>query len=262
MGRFFIARPGGPVEHAGMRYTLPAFVWLASFTALLADDVPTIPLHVTIISDSPEATAAFTEENIAWIAQNLNEEFKSGDGQQQARFEIRATTDLSTARAAGSMIFGIEDQKVLHSGIKSAIKDPLFKPDMVNIFVFYSNRGKMTSNGGNYCAHRTRAGNKTTDCYAWVLLDWQALQKKNSRILLHETGHVFSLKHVIALSSDKKSPENNVMTADKNPAPIALPEGESGYYFTPSQVEMLREKMQMLLTTFSRAASGEALVGR
>lgn len=245
-----------------MRSTIHAALWLLALSPLLAESPPVIPLHVTIISDRPEVAAAFTDENIAWIEQNLNEEFKSGDGQAQAKFEIRERTDLAAARAAGSTLFGIEDQKVLHSGIKTAIKDSLFKPDMVNVFVFYSNRGKMTSNGGNYCAHRTRAGTKTTDCYAWVLLDWQALQKRNSRILLHETGHVFSLKHVFALNSDKQSPENNVMTAEKNPAPVALPEGESGYYFTPSQVEMLRAKMQMLITTFSRAAAGEPLVGR
>lgn len=245
-----------------MKILIRITLLLSAHCAIFADSPPLIPVHVAIISERPEAIEAFTDENIAWIAQNLNEEFRSGNGELQARFEIRHRTELAVARDSGSLLFGIEDQKILHTGIRNAIKDPLFRPDMINIFVFYSNRGKMTSNGGNYCAHRTRAGNKTTDCYAWVLLDWQALQKRNSRVLLHETGHVFSLKHVLALNSDKNSPDNNVMTAEKNPPPVALPEGESGYYFTPSQVEMLRTKMEMLMATFARAAAGEQLIGR
>jgi hypothetical protein len=230
--------------------------------AAFADDVPVIPLHVSIISERHEATKVFTDENIRWIAENLNQEFKSSEGKQLLRFEVKAITQLAESRSQAQSFFGIDDQKQLHNNIKQAIKEPLLHADKLNVFIFFNARGMSASNGGNYCAYRTTKGVKATDCYTWILLDWEVLNKKNSRILLHETGHVFGLPHVPYVNSDKKSPDNNVMAGDKNPVPLPLPAGESGYYFTPSQVEKLKTKLDLILATQSRARAGEKLIGR
>lgn len=230
--------------------------------SLTAQDVPTIPVHVAAITERSEVAQVFTDEKIRWIIDNLNQEFRSGDGKQLLRFELKAVTKQKEAREQAPAFFGIDDQKQLQNNIKMAIKDPLVHADMLNIYVFMNSRGMSASNGGNHCARRTKAGAKTTDCYTWLLLDWEVLAKQNSRILLHEAGHVFGLPHVTRSNPDKKSPENNVMVGDRNPAPHALPAGESGYYFTPSQVERLKVKRDMILETFRRAQAGERLAGR
>ncbi len=230
--------------------------------AVFADDIPTIPLHISIISERHEVAKVFNEENTAWITDTLNREFKSGEGKQLLRFELKQVTQLSESRAQAASFFGIDDQKQLHQKIKEAIKEPLLHPDKLNIYVFLNARGMSASNGGNYCAHRTTKGVKATDCYTWILLDWEVLAKKNKRTLLHEAGHVFGLPHVTYVNGDKKSPDNNVMAGDKNPAPVPLPDGESGYYFTPSQAENLKIKLDLILATFSRARAGEKLIGR
>lgn len=230
--------------------------------SLFAQDVPTIPVHVAAITERSEVAEVFTDENIRWIVDNLNQEFRSGDGTQLLRFELKSVTKSAEAREQAPSFFGIDDQKQLHNGIKQAIKEPLFHADKLNIFVFLNARGMSASNGGNYCPSRTKNGIKNTDCYTWVLLDHAVLTKKNSRILLHETGHVFGLPHVTRSNPDKKSPDNNVMVGDKNPPPQPLPAGESGYYFTASQVERLKIKRDLILTTFGRAQAGERLAGR
>lgn len=230
--------------------------------SLFAQDVPTIPVHVAAITERSEVTQVFTDEKIRWIIDNLNQEFRSGDGTQLLRFELKAVTRSAEAREQAPTFFGIDDQKQLHNNIKQAIKDPLMHADKLNIYVFMNSRGMSASNGGNYCAYRSKAGAKTTDCYTWLLLDWEVLAKQNSRILLHEVGHVFGLPHVTRANPDKKSPENNVMVGDKNPSPQPLPTGESGYYFTPSQVETMKMKRDLILTTFRRAQAGEKLAGR
>jgi hypothetical protein len=239
------------------------FIALLSLSGtIFADDIPTIPLHISIISERHEVTKAFTEENTAWIAETLNREFKSGEGKQLLRFELKQVTQLSESRSQAASFFGIDDQKQLHQKIKDAIKEPLLHPDKLNIYVFLNARGMSASNGGNYCAYRTTKGIKATDCYTWILLDWQVLEKKNAKILLHEAGHVFGLPHTPYVDGDKKSPNNNIMAGDKNPTPVALPDGESGYYFTPSQTEKLKIKLDLILATFSRARAGEKLIGR
>ena len=230
--------------------------------ALSAQDVPTIPVHVVAITERSEVAQVFTDANIRWIIDNLNQEFHSADGTQLLRFELKAVTKSAEAREQAPTFFGIDDQKQLHNNIKQAVKDPLVHADKLNIYVFLNSRGMSASNGGNYCAHRTKAGAKTTDCYTWLLLDWEVLARQNSRILLQGVGHVFGLPHVTRANPDKKSPENNVMAGDKNPAPQPLPAGESGYYFTPSQVERMKIKRDLILATFGRAQAGEKLAGR
>jgi hypothetical protein len=239
-----------------------AILFLSFTVAASAEDIPTIPVHISIISERHEVSQVFTDDNIRWITENLNQEFKSSEGKQLLRFEPKTVTQLAEARSQAPSFFGIDDQKQLHNNIKRAIQEPLLHADKLNIFVFFNARGMSASNGGNYCAHRTRDGVKTTDCYTWILLDWEVLAKKNSRILVHETGHVFGLPHVIPANRDKRSPDNNIMAGDKNPTPIPLPAGESGYYFTPSQVEKMKIKLELILATFSRARAGERLIGR
>lgn len=242
--------------------TLTGILLLFVIRAMPAQDIPTIPLHISLISERHEVSQVFTEENIRWIEETLNQEFKSGEGKQLLRFELKQVTQLADSRSQAPAFFGIDDQKQLHNKIRDAIKEPLLHPDKLNIYVFFNARGNQASNGGNYCAHRTTKGVKSTDCYTWIVLDWEVLSKKNKKILLHESGHVFGLQHVPYVNGDKKSPDNNVMAGDKNPPPVALPDGESGYYFTPSQAEKLKIKLALIRATFSRAAAGEKLIGR
>lgn len=239
-----------------------ALLLLFAIRALPAQNIPTIPVHISIISERHEVSQVFTDENVRWIMDTLNDEFKSGAGKQLLRFDLKMVTQLTESRSQAASFFGIDDQKQLHQKIKDAIKEPLFHSDKLNIYVFFNTRGMSASNGGNYCPHNTKKGVQTTDCYTWILLDWEALAKKNKRVLLHESGHVFGLPHVNFANKDKKSPENNVMAGDKNPEPVALPDGESGYYFTPSQVEKLKIKLNLILATFARAKNGEKLIGR
>lgn len=236
--------------------------FLFAFRTVFAADVPTIPLHVAAITERHEVTEVFTDENIRWIVDELNREFKSTDGTPLLHFELQATTKATDAREQAGSFFGIDDQKQLHNGLKQAIKEKLMHPDKLNVFIFMNARGKSASNGGNHCTSGTKNGVKKTDCYTWLLLDWAVLSKRNSRILLHETGHVFGLHHVTRQNPDKNSPENNIMVGDKNPLPEPLPNGESGYYFTPSQVEKMKIKRDLILKTFERARAGEKLVGR
>jgi hypothetical protein len=225
----------------------------------LAAEAPVIPVHISIISEKPEAIAAFTEENFQWIINTLNEEFKSGDGEGLARFELRQVTPLAEMKAGDPFFFGLEDHKAFNSRITEVIKLPQFMRDTFNIFIYNNAKGNMLSNGGIYCYRRTISEQRQEDCYARVLLHWKALVKKNRLVLLHESGHAFGLNHVTKASAEKKSPDNNVMAADENPAPKPLPEGEKGYYFTPSQVTIVKRKLETLLKTYARVAAGEPL---
>lgn len=237
------------------------FALLISGFEIRAEDAPLIPLHITIISERPEAVAVFTQENFNWIANTLSDEFKSGDGENLVRFELKKITTLAETETANSAIFGIENHNDFNKRIKEIIKTPMFQKDMFNIYIYHNEKGNMLSNGGIYCYRKTVAGTPQEDCYARVLLHWKAVAKKNKLVLLHESGHALGLSHVTFANSDKKSPENNVMAADGNPTPKPLPPGESGYYFTPSQVATIKAKVQTLLSTFARIAEGTPLVG-
>jgi len=247
-------QPKGP-----MKFLKQSLLGLLVALAPLAAEAPVIPVHISIISEKPEAIAAFTDENFQWIIATLNEEFKSGDGEALARFELKQVTPLAEMKSGEPFFFGLEEHKVFNSRIAEVIKLPGFKRDAFNIYIYNNAKGNMLSNGGIYCYKRTISGTRQEDCYARVLFHWKALAKKNKMVLLHESGHAFGLNHVVKASQDKNSPDNNVMAADENPAPKPLPEGEKGYYFTPSQVAIVKKKLETLLKTYARVTAGEQL---
>ena len=95
--------------------TLALFSLPLSLTAL---DVPTIPVHVAAITERSEVAQVFTDEKIRWIIDNLNQEFRSGDGTQLLRFELKAVTKQKEAHEQAPTFFGIDDQKQLHNNIQ------------------------------------------------------------------------------------------------------------------------------------------------
>lgn len=67
--------------------TLTVVLLLFVIRALPAQDIPTIPLHISLISERHEVSQVFTDENINWITDTLNQEFKSGDSKQLLHFD-------------------------------------------------------------------------------------------------------------------------------------------------------------------------------
>lgn len=216
-------------------------------TTDIAYEIPTIQIHVALISSKPEAINAFTDENIQWISESLNEEFKYGNGNILARFEIKAVTQLSEVKNIAPEFLRFEDQREFRKQIREVIKSPLFHKDKFNIFIYNHAKRNMLSNGGFYCYWKIKKGKKEERCYSSVLFHWRALQTRQKTLLLHEVGHAFTLGHV-APPKDKNACESNVMEGDLNSP--ALPEGECGYYLTPSQVKKIKDYMEKLLQTF------------
>ncbi len=144
---FLLPIAGQPVDSPRRIYLF--FGFLFSARALFADDAPVIPLHVTIISERAEVAVAFTDENIAWIAQNLNEEFKSGGGALQARFEIRERTDLEAARkdaAAACNFFARCGRRNARRQVKwGYIAVTLLHPHFAFALLILYSRAKMTA---------------------------------------------------------------------------------------------------------------------
>lgn len=245
-------------------FTMPAVSQLfprAGWTTDIAYEIPTIPVHVALISSKPEAINAFTDENIQWISESLNEEFKDGSGNILARFELKAVTQLSDVKTIAPESLGYEGETDLRKLLRELSQSPLFHKDKLNIFVYNNTKEKGVSKGGFHCRWRmwwwTKKGKKEEkkeeECYSSVLLQWETLQARKKEVLLHEIGHAFTLGH-IAHPKDKNACGSNVMVTGIKPLPgkepPPLPEGECGYYFTPSQVKKIKDYMEKLLQTF------------
>lgn len=230
-----------------------ACIVLALFIAggLSGADLPRIPIHVTIISEREEAVAEYKEENFQWIADTLNEEFKDQSGARLAEFAIESRTSLEEAKVKGKSVLGIEDQNQFSKMYPQLIQTEIYQKDKLNVFIYHNPKGNMLSNGGTYCTYDKKAsasGEKVYNaCYTRILLHWKVLAKRNKKVLLHEAGHSFGLHHVLPASDPAM---NNVMTASDKAE--ALPAGESGYYFTPSQVRTIHERMRIILKTFAQ----------
>ena len=225
----------------------------AGWTNDIAYEIPTIPVHVALISSKPEAVNAFTDENIQWISESLNEEFKDGNGNILARFEIKAVTQLAEVMKIAPESLGYEGETDLRKLLRELSQSPLFHKDKLNIFIYNNTKEKGVSKGGFHCRWRSWKGKKEEGCYSSVLFQWETLQARIKKVLLHEVGHAFTLGHV-AHPKDKNACESNVMVTGIKPLPgkepPPLPEGECGYYFTPSQVKKIKDYMEKLLQTF------------
>ncbi len=234
-----------------MKKKVSAALLLVLGSGLSAVKLPVVPIHVTIISDKDEAVAEYKEENFQWIADTLNEEFKDQNGGRLADFKIVSRTPLDEAKEKGASLFGIEDQNQFSKMFPQLIQTALYQKDKLNVFIYHNPKGNMLSNGGTYCTYDKKtaaAGEKVYNaCYTRILLHWKVLTKQNKRVLLHEAGHSFGLHHVVAASDPA---DNNVMTAADNAE--ALPAGEKGYYFTPSQVRTIDERMRIIQKTFAQ----------
>lgn len=241
--------------------TMPAISQLfprVGWTTDIAYEIPTIPIHVALISGKPEAINAFTDENIQWISESLNEEFKDGNGNILARFEIKAVTQFSEIKKIAPESLGYEDQTDLRKLLRELSQSPLFHKDKLNIFIYNNTKQKGISKGGFHCHWWIWKGKKEEECYSSVLFQWGSLQARKKKVLLHEIGHAFTLGHV-APPKDKNACESNVMVTGIKPLPgkepPPLPEGECGYYFTPSQVKKIKDYMEKLLQTFQSIQS-------
>jgi hypothetical protein len=215
-------------------------------------DLPLIPIHMTLITDNENAGLAFTPEAFKWVAGTLDYEFRGEAGNFLARFEIRTVTPLSVATQLAPDLVGQQDHRAINRTIGTLIRSPLFHRDKLNIFVYHSNKGNMLSNAGYYCSAETIAGKRQTECFFRILLHWKALAARNRHVLVHEAGHAFGLRHVHA-NAALDSPELNMMYSDENA--VRLPAGETGYYFTASQVRTVKAHIAMMQETMQKYAT-------
>lgn len=224
------------------------FIFVSGLSAV---KLPQIPIHITIISEKREAVAEYKEENFKWIEDTLNEEFKDQNGTRLAEFKIVTSTPLEEAKMKGSDLIGIEDQNQFSKMYPQLIQTELYQKDKLNIFIYNNPKGNMLSNGGTYCTYDKKAsaaGRKEYNaCYTRILLHWKVLAKQNRKVLLHESGHSFGLRHVFAAPDPA---DNNVMVGADNAE--QLPNGERGFYFTASQVQTIKEKMALIQKTFAQ----------
>lgn len=215
-------------------------------------DLPIIPIHITLITENKKAIRAFTPEAFKWIAGTLDYEFRGEAGNFLARFEIRTVTPLAVARQLAPDLVGQQDHRAINKIIGTIVKSPLFHRDKLNIFVYHSKAGNMLSNAGYYCSAETIAGRRQTECFFRILLHWKALAARNRHVLVHEAGHAFGLRHVHA-NAALDSPELNMMYSDQDA--VRLPAGETGYYFTASQVKTVKAHITMMQETIQKYAT-------
>lgn len=228
-----------------------ALLCLLLFTRIAAaEDIPTIPLHVVVISDHPEVTAVLTAEAAQWLAESLTQEFHTGDGRALARFKVVAFTAASDVASLNPAYLKISSSSEFSALRNDILGSAVFRRDALNIFVYYNPSKSSRSQGGFKIQGKKISGRYQKDYRAWVLFEWKALRRKDARLLLHETGHAFGLPHVKPIPETENSPDRNIMTGSED-SPQALPDGEKGYYFTPSQAEIVSKNAAVMSETFN-----------
>ncbi|GBF50973.1 hypothetical protein LPTSP4_25040 [Leptospira ryugenii] len=203
-----------------------------------------------MITDSQEIP--YTKESLHWFSDTLNQEFHSGEGESLAEFYIIGISTPEEIAKDWPQLSKISSSKEFWSQKKEMMMHPMFRKDAINLFIFSNPEKTQRSQGGLIIKAKNVNGKRFTEYFSWILFEKKAFLKKDDKLLLHEAGHAFSLTHVKPINGiDETSQDRNIMTGSED-TPETLPEGESGYYFTPSQSETIKRVSKKMLEAFQR----------
>lgn len=201
-------------------------------------DLPLFSLHFVMMTDHEKAVAAATPQRFAEIEDLLNRKFASTSGEHLARFKVRSFASLETIKnsACPEIYESIVNRTSSRYGDYWKCKDLQVRaPQGVTIFIKHHDIDKL-SYGGQMKG------------MPFAQINWERF-RKDERVFLHELGHAFGLSHSCppAKGSDEKK---NVMNFSKGCKP--LEPGESGWLYTPSQVEKVKKRRDAYAKKFAK----------
>jgi hypothetical protein len=249
----------------------PKIILILSFSlfslSLFAEkELPVIPVNIIIATEHPEAQEFLQQENLEWIIHTLNSDFKGHDGSYLVRFQLnRVFTPKDLKRKYSKLLNESDPKKIIQKHMHSYRGSEIIPKNIFPIIIYHTPKHFARSRGGWHSRTKTRYRGrkkdntwreviKTVYYYPKVVLHWRVLSRKISKIVLHEAGHTLSLPHVQRISD--VTPENNIMAGTRNDP--SLPDKNVGYYFTESQLKIMREKLKLMLKTFERTGNSMA----
>ncbi len=198
--------------------------------AFANEAVPEIDVHFVVLTDAKATRRFTTRAAMDEALKTINDRMVTEAGAPLVRLKYASVTSFEEASASRCQIAQAAEAGKKWFAPYSKCDDPKLRhPSALNFLIYKQASGPTRSFGG------------TVKGKPFLAVEYRFMSA--DRLLTHETGHAFGLRHVCP-----NGPVSNILNSKAGCK--ALPNGEGGKHFTPSQVSIVRERAKKAQALF------------